>query len=62
MSKKNNTWNYVGIGAGVFALLFLFLPQIIDGTLADKYYFGAIFWTGVIIYCVVNISSESKVR
>lgn len=54
-SKKPNKWNYVGIGAGVFMLLFLFLPQIISGTLANQYYLGAAFWVGVIIYSSLNI-------
>lgn len=54
--RKPNKWNYVGIGAGVFMLLFLFLPQIISGTLANQYYLGAAFWVGIIIYCTINIS------
>lgn len=54
-SRKPNKWNYVGIGAGVFMLLFLFLPQIISGTLANQYYLGAAFWVGVIIYSSLNI-------
>lgn len=48
-------WNYVGIGVGVFMLLFLFLPEIISGTLANQYYLGAAFWVGVIIYSSLNI-------
>lgn len=55
-SGKPNKWNYVGIGVGVFMLLFLFLPQIINGTLANQYYLGAAFWVGTIIYCTINIS------
>jgi len=58
--KKPNKWNYVGIGAGVFMLLFLFLPQIISGTLANQYYLGAAFWVGVIIYSLVNILRARK--
>lgn len=53
---KAGKWNYIGIGAGVFMLLFLFLPQIVSGTLANQYYLGAAFWVGVIIYCSLNIS------
>jgi hypothetical protein len=58
--KKPNKWNYVGIGAGVFMLLFLFLPQIISGTLANQYYLGAAFWVGVIIYSSLNILRARK--
>lgn len=36
-------------------LLFLFLPQIMNGTLANQYYLGAAFWVGLIIYCLLNI-------
>jgi len=57
---KPNKWNYVGIGAGVFMLLFLFLPQIISGTLANQYYLGAAFWVGVIIYSSLNIFGARK--
>jgi len=59
-SGKPNKWNYVGIGAGVFMLLFLFLPQIISGTLANQYYLGAAFWVGVIIYSSLNIRRARK--
>ncbi len=55
-SGKPNKWNYVGIGTGVFMLLFLFFPQLISGTLANQQYLGAAFWVGVIIYCTINIS------
>lgn len=54
-SKKPSKWNYVGIGSGVFMLLFLFVPEIISGTLANQYYLGAAFWVGVIIYSSLNI-------
>lgn len=54
--KKLTPWNYIGLGVGGFMLLFLFLPQIVNGTLANQYYFGAAFWVGVIIYCAFNIS------
>lgn len=54
--KKPIPWSYVGIGVGVCMLLFLFLPQIVNGTLANQYYLGAAFWVGVIIYCAFNIS------
>lgn len=54
--KKPSPWNYVCLGIGVFMLLFLFLPEIINGTLANQYYLGAAFWVGVIIYCALNIS------
>lgn len=53
--SKPNKWNYIGIGMGAFMLLFLFLPQIINGTLANIYFLGAAFWVGVIIYCSINI-------
>jgi hypothetical protein len=59
-SKTLSKWNYVGIGAGVFMLLFLFLPQIISGTLANQYYLGAAFWVGVIIYSSLNILRARK--
>lgn len=58
---KPSKWNYVGIGAGVFMLLFLFLPQIISGTLANQYYLGAAFWIGVIIYSSINICRAKKI-
>lgn len=58
--KKPSPWNYVGIGVGVFMLLFLFLPQIINGTLANQYYLGAVFWVGMIIYCAFNISRAKQ--
>jgi hypothetical protein len=54
-STPASKWNYVGIGVSVFMLLFLFLPQIISGTLANQYYLGAAFWVGVIIYSSLNI-------
>jgi hypothetical protein len=57
---KPNKWNYVCIGAGVFMLLFLFLPEIVNGTLANIYYLGAAFWVGVIIYCSLNILRVRK--
>jgi len=57
---KPNKWNYVCIGAGVFMLLFLFLPEIVNGTLANIYYLGAAFWVGVIIYCSLNILRARK--
>jgi hypothetical protein len=53
--RKPKKWNYIGIGVGAFMLLFLFLPQIINGTLSNIYYLGAAFWVGVIIYCSLNI-------
>lgn len=59
-SKKNDKWNYIGIGTGVFMLLFLFLPQIISGSLANQYYIGVAFWVGVIIYCFLNISKTKQ--
>lgn len=59
-STKPNKWNYVGVGAGVFMLLFLFLPEIISGTLANQYYLGAAFWVGVIIYSSLNILRARK--
>jgi hypothetical protein len=60
LSGKPKKWNYVGIGAGVFMLLFLFLPQLISGTLANQYYLGAAFWVGVIIYCSMNIARAKE--
>jgi hypothetical protein len=59
-SGKPNKWNYVGIGTGLFMLLFLFLPQIISGTLANQYYLGAAFWVAVIIYSSLNILRPRK--
>ena len=44
-------WTYVWLGVGIFMLLFLFLPEIISGTLARQYFLGVVFWLGVIIYC-----------
>ena len=55
---KAGKWNYVGIGVGAFMLLFLFLPQMIGGTLRNGY-LGAAFWVGVIIYCTLNIVRAS---
>lgn len=59
-SRKPSKWNYVGIGAGAFMLLFLFLPQIISGAIANQYYLGAAFWVGIIIYCTINISRAKE--
>ena len=58
LTGKVSVWNYVGLGAGIFMLLFLFIPQVISGTLPSQYYIGAVFWVGVIIYCFMNISSK----
>lgn len=58
--EKPSVWNYIWGGIGLFMLLFLFLPEIVNGTLADQYYIGAAFWIGVIIYCFVNISRSEK--
>jgi hypothetical protein len=55
-----NKWNYIGIGVGAFMLLFLFLPQFINGTLENIYYLGAAFWIGVIIYCSINITRAGQ--
>jgi hypothetical protein len=60
LPKKPSKWNYVGIGSGLFMLLFLFIPEMIDGTLANQYYLGAAFWVGVIIYSTINILSARK--
>jgi hypothetical protein len=54
-TKQISKWNYVGVGVGIFMLLFLFLPQIISGTLSNQYYLGAAFWVGLIIYCSINM-------
>jgi len=59
-SKTPSKWNYVGIAAGAFMLLFLFLPQIISVTLANQYYLGAAFWVGVMIYSSLNILRARK--
>ncbi len=59
-AKKPSLWNYVGIGVGTFMLLFLFIPQVMSGTLATQYYLGAAFWGGVIIYCSIKISRVKK--
>lgn len=53
-------WNYIGIGVGLFMLLFLFLPQLIRGTFENQYLLGVIFWVGVIIYCLHNISKAKR--
>lgn len=55
-SRKPNKWNYVGIGAGAFMLLFLFIPEMVKGTLANQYYLGGAFWVAVIIFCSINIA------
>jgi len=60
-SRKPNKWNYVGIGTGAFMLLFLFIPEVVKGTLANQYYLGGAFWVGVIIFCSINIA-RAKTR
>lgn len=66
ISPKTNTngkpskWNYVSILAGILMLLFIFLPDFINGTLAGQYYLGVIFWIAVIIYCTRNILQARK--
>jgi len=58
--KKPGRWNYIGIGVGIFMLQFLFLPQLINGTIGNHYYLGAAFWVGVIIYSSINLSSARQ--
>lgn len=43
---------------GLFMLLFLFLPQAINGTLANQYYLGALFWIVVIVIAANNIFNK----
>ena len=57
---RPNKWNYVFNGMALFMLLFLFIPEIIRGTLANIYYLGAAFWVGVIVYCSLNILRKAK--
>lgn len=52
--------NYIWIAVAVFMLLFLFVPQIIDGTLKPIYYLGVIFWVVVIAFCANNIIKKSN--
>ena len=59
-AKAINKWNYVGIGAGLFMLLFLFVPEMLKGTLEKQYYLGGAFWVGVVIFCTVNIFRAKK--
>ncbi len=59
-ARKPSAWNYVGIGAGAFMLLFLFLPKALNGTLANQYYLGGAFWAGVIIWCSMNLAKAKK--
>ena len=59
-TRAINKWNYVGIGAGIFMLLFLFVPEMLKGTLEKQYYLGGAFWVGVIILCTVNIIRAKK--
>jgi len=54
-NKKPSKWNYISIFAGICLLLFVFLPDVINGTLAGQYYLGGLFWLVVIIYCTRNI-------
>jgi len=54
-NKNPSKWNYISIFAGICLLLFVFLPDVINGTLAGQYYLGALFWLVVIIYCTRNI-------
>ena len=58
--KAVSKWNYAGIGAGIFMLLFLFVPEMLKGTLEKQYYLGGAFWIGVIILCTVNIIRAKK--
>ncbi len=59
-NKKPSKWNYISIFAGICMLLFIFLPDIIEGTLAGNYYLGVIFWIVVITYCIRNILQARK--
>ena len=54
-TRELSKWNYIGLGVGLFMLLFLFIPKLIAGTLEIQFYLGAAFWVGVIIYCSLNI-------
>lgn len=54
-NKKPSKWNYISIFAGICMLLFIFVPDMINGTIAGQYYLGVIFWLAVIIYSTRNI-------
>jgi Na+/H+ antiporter NhaD/arsenite permease-like protein len=43
---------------GLFMLIFLFLPQAINGTLAKQYYLGALFWIVVVVVSANNIFNK----
>ena len=60
--KKPSIWNFVAIAVGAFMILFLFVPQLVSGTLAPQYYLGAAFWVGVIVYCWLNIKRTGHRR
>lgn len=60
--KRPSVWNYVAIAVGVFMILFLFVAQLVSGTLAPHYYLGAAFWVGVIVYCWLNIKRTGRRR
>lgn len=57
---RASSWNYVAIAVGVSLLLFMFLPQVLSGTIATQHYLSAAFWVGVITYCVINIRNASN--
>lgn len=59
-NKKPSKWNYISICAGILMLLFIFLPDMINGTLAGQYNIGGLFGIIVIIYCTRNILQARK--
>lgn len=60
-TRTPSKWNYVAIAVALFMLVFLFVPKIVSGQLANQYYLGAAFWVGVLIYCTLNLK-RSKAK
>ncbi|WP_349430997.1 hypothetical protein Q9L42_000030 (plasmid) [Methylomarinum sp. Ch1-1] len=54
-NRRPSKWNHISILAGILMILFVFLPDMINGTLAGQYYLGIIFWIVVIVFCSRNI-------
>ncbi len=60
LTTRVRVWNYVGIGASAFMLLFIFIPNLINSSTPGQYWLGTAFWIGVIAYCSVKIVRARK--
>jgi hypothetical protein len=57
---KAGRWNHIGVGIGAFALVFVFLIPVVNGTFSGSHLPSVILWGCVIIYCSRNISRAKK--